>query len=143
MKNYIGAIFVGMATVFVMVGGCSLTSTVVGITSPTPQPSGVTNPIIQTLAPNPTAVAHKSDVMTFTVGAYAANGAPLSYTWTSTKGYLSSTTGQAISWTPQKTDGTLESGLATIQVIVSDGKGGTAQGAVNIMIAADGSAAKQ
>lgn len=48
-----------------------------------------------------------------------------------------------MSWTPQKSDGSLEAGLATIQVVVTNGKGGSTQGSVNIKIEADGSAAKQ
>lgn len=127
------------------VGGCSFTSSV--STDPNgksgSQQTGSSNPIIQAIAPNPTAVAHKSDVMTFTVTAHAPDGAVLDYTWSATKGYLSATKGQIVTWTPQKADGSLETGLATVQVLVSNGKGGTAQASVNMLIADDGSASKQ
>lgn len=127
------------------IGGCSFTSTVSADPNSKSgsQQTGSSNPIIQAIAPNPTAVAHKSDVMTFTVTAYAPDGAVLDYTWSATKGYLSATKGQVVSWTPQKADGSLETGLATVQVLVSNGKGGTAQASVNMQIADDGSASKQ
>jgi hypothetical protein len=102
--------------------------------------SSVTNPIIQALAPNPSSVVRKGDAITFTVVAYAPDNAALQYTWTATKGPLSATAGQIVSWTPQKSDGSFESGLATIQVILTNGKGGIAESAVNLTIAADGSA---
>lgn len=134
-----------VAAAFIL-GGCTFTSTV----SPNgdqqgnkQQNSGVTNPIIQAITPNPTAIARKDDVMTFTAVVHAPDGSVLDYTWSATKGYLSSTKGQMVSWTPQKADGSLEAGIATIQVLVSNGKGGTAQASVNIQIAQDGSASKQ
>jgi hypothetical protein len=114
---------------------------ILSASTPAPAPSpGVTNPIIQAIAPNPSTVARKGDAITFTVVAFAPDGSPLQYTWAATKGTLSATVGQIVSWTPQKSDGTLESGLATIQVILTNGKGGIAQSAVNVTIAGDGGA---
>lgn len=139
--------FLGLALTSLLVGGCTFTSSVspdtTGKSDNKDQQSGAVNPIIQAIAPNPTAVATKSDVMTFTVNAYAPDGAVLDYTWSATKGYLSSTKGQVVSWTPQKADGSLEAGIGSIQVLITNGKGGSAQASVNIRIAEDGSAAKQ
>lgn len=118
--------------------GCQVNAT--AVTTATASPVAIVNPVIQAIAPNPSTVAHPGDAITFTVVAYAPDGAPLQYTWTATKGTLSATAGQVVSWTPQRSDGSLESGTATIQVILSNGKGGLAQSAVNVQIAADGSA---
>lgn len=118
--------------------GCQVNAT--AVTTATASPVAIVNPVIQAIASNPGSVAHKGDAITFTVVAYAPDGAPLQYTWAATKGTLSATAGQAVSWTPQRSDGSLESGTATIQVILSNGKGGIAQSSVNVQIAADGSA---
>ena len=121
----------------------ALTGCVVAV-APTVTPAGgqqaVTSPIIQAIAPNPTAIAGRGATITFTVVAYSPTGAPLEYTWSATKGQLSATKGQMVSWAPLNQDGALEPGTATVQVIVTDGAGGVAQSAVNLTIAADGSA---
>lgn len=132
-----------LAAIAVTISGCTFTSAVSPSGAQQSQQTGAVNPIIQAIAPNPTAVAHKTDVMTFTVSAYAPDGAVLDYTWSATKGYLSATKGQIVSWTPQKADGSLENGLCTVQVLVSNGKGGSVQASVNLRIEDDGSASKQ
>lgn len=139
MPKYFPFVALAFAT---MLSGCTFVSSLTGDPGKQTASSGAVNPIIQAIAPNPTAVARKDDVMTFTVTAYAPDGAVLDYTWSATKGYLSATKGQVVSWTPQKADGTLETGMATIQVLISNGNGGAAQGSVNIQIAQDGSASK-
>lgn len=128
----------------VILSGCTFTSSVTpNQEKDQQQTSGATNPIIQAIAPNPTAVASKDSVMTFTATVHSPDGSALDYTWSSTKGYLSATKGQMVSWTPQKADGSLEIGIATIQVLVTNAKGGSSQASVNIQIAQDGSASKQ
>lgn len=99
--------------------------------------------ILNSFDANPTNVAGKSDKITFTVNAFNANKAPMEYSWSTTKGTLSGTRGQTVYWTPQKTDGSLETGLSTVQVLILDQNGATKQAAVNILINADGSATKQ
>lgn len=79
-------------------------------------------PVINQFSANPTIATSKDDKITFTVVATDSDGDPLSYTWTATKGLLSSTTGQVTSWSPKRTDGELENGVATISVIVNDGR---------------------
>lgn len=99
--------------------------------------------ILNSFDANPTNVAAKSDKITFTVNAFNASKAPMEYSWSTTKGTLSGTRGQTVFWTPQKTDGSLETGLSTVQVLITDQNGATKQAAVNILINSDGSATKQ
>lgn len=142
MQNYAP---VGIAlAIAALLGGCTFTSSVTpNQQNDKQQTSGTSNPIIQAIAPNPTAVASKDSVMTFTATVHSPDGSALDYTWSATKGYLSATKGQMVSWTPQKADGSLEAGIATVQVLVTNAKGGSSQASVNIQIAQDGSASKQ
>lgn len=95
-------------------------------------------PIIHSISANPTNVAaNKDDKITFTVVATDPDGDNLSYSWSATKGTLSSTGGQVTSWSPLRGDGKLEPGTATISVIIHDGKDVT-NSAVNIQIEAEG-----
>ncbi|MBM3274590.1 MAG: hypothetical protein FJZ00_05535 [Candidatus Sericytochromatia bacterium] len=107
----------------------------------TTTPSNDTGPIIlNSFDANPTNVVTKSDKITFTVNAYSTNKAAMEYSWSTTKGTLSGTRGQTVFWTPQKTDGSLESGTATVQVLITDTDGAVKKADVNLQIAADGSA---
>jgi hypothetical protein len=107
----------------------------------TTTPSDETGPIIlNSFDANPTNVATKADKITFTVNAFSTNKAAMEYSWSTTKGTLSGTRGQTVFWTPQKTDGTLESGTATVQVLITDTDGAVKKADVNLQIAADGSA---
>jgi len=108
--------------------------------SSTDQQSGAGPIILNSFDANPTNVATKQDKITFTVNAFDQSRVPMEYSWSSTKGTLSGTRGQTVFWTPQKTDGSLESGTATVQVLITDANGATKQAAVNILIHADGSA---
>lgn len=99
--------------------------------------------ILNGLDANPTNVATKGDKITFTVNAYNANKLPMEYSWASTKGTLSATRGQTVFWSPMKADGSVEKGLSTVQVLISDGNGATKQAALNLLIHADGSAVTQ
>jgi hypothetical protein len=99
----------------------------------------VGEPIIQAMSAQPTQTSSKDDVVTFTVVATDPAGQPLQYTWSATKGTLSATTGQTVSWRPIKMDGSVESGLATVSLVVSNGTQAKT-GTVNIMIGANGAA---
>lgn len=105
------------------------------------QPSGRV-PIIQALDYSPKSGVEKDGAITFTVVANAPSGAPLQYNWSSTKGTLSTNSGQVVSWRPTKADGSFEPGLSTVTLIVSDGQY-TTTGSVNIMIGERGAAEPQ
>jgi hypothetical protein len=75
-----------------------------------------------------------NSAITFTVVASDPGQRPLQYNWSATKGLLSSTTGQAVSWRPVKADGTLDGGIASVTVIISDGTY-TTTGSLNINVA--------
>jgi len=80
-------------------------------------------PIIHSFSANPNnVILTENDKITFNVIAVDPDGDELSYTWAATKGILSTTQGQFAQWSPLRSDQTLEKGLATIAVIVSDGK---------------------
>lgn len=98
------------------------------------------NPVLQALTANPTATADKDAKITFTVVATSPTGAPLQYNWSATKGTLSSNTGQLITWSPTKSDGSLDTpGDAQISVIITNASGGSVVGTANVKILADGS----
>lgn len=102
-------------------------------------PAGIT---LNALDANPTNVASPTDRISFSVVAHNANKLPMEYSWTSTKGTLSGTRGQTVTWMPLRTDGTVEAGVATVQCLISDGAGATKVAAVNLFIRPDGSAVK-
>lgn len=95
-------------------------------------------PIIQALSHSP-ATAGKNDTITFTIVASDMENDVLQYNWAATKGLLTSNSGQVVAWKPTKADGSFESGLATVSVIISDGRS-TTTGSVNIMIDNQGQA---
>jgi hypothetical protein len=97
-------------------------------------------PIVQQMNANPTNVSRKEDIISFKVVAIDEDGDILKYVWSATKGTLSSTQGEIITWMPQKSDGSLETGVAIISVLVSDNKGGTDTSSVNVTIDSSGSA---
>lgn len=84
---------------------------------------GVANrvPIIASFDYSPKSGMTRNDVITFSVVANDPEGKALQYTWTATKGILSSNSGNTVSWRPIKLDGSFESGLSNVSVIVSDG----------------------
>jgi hypothetical protein len=108
--------------------------------STTPMPSATPastynhNPLILSFTANPLNVVNPGDSATFTVDAIDEDHDNLKYTWSATGGVLSSTTGRLVSWTPPA-----RAGVYTILVSLSDGRGGTAEGAQNIIVKADGS----
>lgn len=96
-------------------------------------------PIIAAFDYSPKSSVNKDDFITFTVVASDPEGKPLQYIWTSTKGTLTSNSGSTVAWRPMKADGSLETGLSNVTLIVSDGLM-TTTATSNIMIASDGKA---
>lgn len=90
------------------------------------------NPQIQALVANPTNVT-KGQPITVTIRAADPKQQPLEYTWSATGGTLSTTSGQLVQWTPPSTAGTY-----TINVLVSNGTGGSTAGSLNLMVDTEG-----
>jgi hypothetical protein len=85
----------------------------------------------------PKSTSRKDDIITFTVDAANKTGDLLQYSWKCSKGTLLSNSGNTVNWKPERGDGTLESGTATITVTVSDGSN-TADASANVIIYTDG-----
>lgn len=100
-----------------------------GATTPAPSAN---NPQIQALSANPTNVT-KGQPITVTIKAADPKQQPLEYTWSATGGTLSTTSGQLVQWTPPTTAGTY-----TINVLVSNGTGGSTAGSLNLTVDAEG-----
>lgn len=93
--------------------------------------------VIQGLSANPTGTdISAGDRITFTVNAFDNNGLPMQYSWSSTKGTMSSTSGQTAYWIPDDpSTGNLIQGVATVQVLITDSSGASQVGAVNLEVA--------
>lgn len=104
-----------------------------------PQNTGPLNnpPIIQNLTANPTSQVAAGDKISFTVEATDTEKDALKYYWSTDQGELSAQEGYSVYWQPT---GISRSGMATISLTVSDGKGGEAQGFVKLSVKADGTA---
>lgn len=98
------------------------------------QVSGNHNPLILSFTANPLNVVEPGQNVTFTVDVIDDDHDNLKYTWSTTGGTLSSTTGRLVSFMPPE-----RAGVYTVMVSISDGKGGTAEGAQNIVVKSDGS----
>jgi Raf kinase inhibitor-like YbhB/YbcL family protein len=79
--------------------------------------SGNVAPVVSIVG---TSSVYTGDSSQFTASATDANGDVLAYSWTSTMGTLSHSNATATTWTAPSVTGT-----ATLQCVVSDGKGGT------------------
>lgn len=99
-------------------------------------------PVIQGFTYSPNGAISKNDAIVFNVVAADPELQPLSYTWSATRGTLSTNTGQVVSWRPLKADGSFDPGLTQVTVLVSDGVQAKAATA-NIMIDAEGKATVQ
>jgi hypothetical protein len=101
-----------------------------GTANPSPPPNR--SPIIKSLA------AHRfsSEKVTLWLQASDPDCDPMSVTWSTTQGILSSTVGLNVDLTMGATSSTPT--LATVLVNVSDGRGGSAQGSLNVQFGADG-----
>lgn len=98
------------------------------------QGKGTRNPIIQSFTATPTNVT-QGQAITFQVAAHDPDRQPLQLNWSATDGTLSTNAGHVVSWIPPATPGTY-----TVMVTVSNGRGGFATGAHNLIVQADGSA---
>jgi hypothetical protein len=98
------------------------------------QGKGTRNPIIQSFTATPTNVT-QGQAITFQVLAHDPDRQPLQFNWTATDGTLSTNTGLVVSWIPPAKPGTY-----TVMVTVTNGRGGFATGAHNLVVQADGSA---
>lgn len=125
------ASFVTLAT---LAAGCVYSplpsSVVYGSSNITGSTSTNGAPLIQQFTTN-TASTDRNTPVTFTVVAHSQSGQPLQYTWSATKGLLSSNTGMNVSWKPSAAD----SGIATITLTVTDGTN-TQTGSLNLDIGA-------
>lgn len=86
----------------------------------------------------PKSTYKKDDVITFTVKAKSKNYDEVNYVWKSSKGTLLTNSGKTVSWKPERSDGSMETGIANITVTVTDGVNSTDAGA-NVFIYSDGS----
>lgn len=100
--------------------------------SENPSPPPNRSPIINSL----TAHRFTPEKVTLWLQASDPDCDPLSVSWSSTQGILSSTVGMNIDLTMGATSSTPT--LATVLVNVSDGRGGSAQGSLNVQFAPDG-----
>ncbi len=96
-------------------------------------------PVINSFDSSPKELNNKDEKITFTVVASDRDKKDiLEYKWSATKGTLSSNTGEIISWSPLKSNGSCDfensEGIAVVSVLVSDGNGGTATGQTNVRI---------
>lgn len=96
-------------------------------------------PVINSFDHSPKELNNKDEKITFTVVASDRDKKDiLEYKWSTTKGTLSSNTGEIVSWSPLKANGNCDfetnDGIATVSVLVSDGSGGTATGQTNIRV---------
>jgi hypothetical protein len=121
------------------------TSCVVAVPAAPPEPTyearpvftqgkGTRNPIIQSFTATPTNVT-QGQAITFQVLAHDPDRQPLQLNWSATDGTLSTNTGHVVSWIPPATPGTY-----TVMVTITNGRGGFATGAHNLVVQADGSA---
>ncbi len=122
-----------------VVPGCILVppgSTGSGISLGTTGGSGTI--VVAGLAANPTNIADANSRITFTVVAQDNNGLPMQYTWSATKGTLSATAGQMVYWSPDNSAGQVDSGTATVMVLITDSSGASQEAAVNLTIQPSG-----
>lgn len=101
-----------------------------------------TPPRISNFEYYPKTTAKKDDVITFTVTASNKNNDPLQYNWKCSKGTLLSNSGNTVSWKPEKADGSLETGVATITVTVTDDNM-TVDASANVFINSNGAVTRE
>jgi hypothetical protein len=104
------------ALIALALAGCVVSAPV----APPASQAGNKQPIISMVEFSPKTGVGKNDVVVFSTVATDPDGQALQYTWTATKGTLVGTVGQSVAWKPVKPDGSVEPGLATISVVVSD-----------------------
>ncbi|HBN08300.1 MAG TPA: hypothetical protein DD435_06545 [Cyanobacteria bacterium UBA8530] len=99
----------------------------------TPAPSFNRNPIITSFIANPLNAVNPGDSITLQVDVIDEDHDNLKYTWTATGGTLSTTAGRLVSWIPPG-----RAGVYSILMSVSDGKGGSAEAAQNVIVRSNG-----
>jgi hypothetical protein len=138
MKNR--GICVGLLLIGLGLAGCEVKLANSVPASATPSAAAKNRqPIISAFDYSPKSGISKSDFVTFTLVANDPEGEALQYNWTATKGMLTANSGSTAAWRPTKTDGSIDPGLATVSVIVSDGTM-TTTASVNIQISPTGDA---
>lgn len=89
-------------------------------------------PIINAISTSPSNLV-KGQPVTFDVKATDPSGKPLEYRWGSSKGVLSATTGQLISWHPPAEDG-----VYAVQVVVANSDGKATSASINLIVEGNG-----
>lgn len=100
------------------------------------------SPVISSFDYNPKSGINKNDIITFSVVATDPEGKPLQYNWAASKGFLTGNAGSTVNWRPANQNNTLEPGLSTVSVVVSDGIM-TVTASVNIYVSPEGVAVIQ
>lgn len=100
-----------------------------GYSSPRPTPGGNHKPILDAISANPSFAVAPGTTITFTVVARDPDSDALQFNWSATAGVLSSDSGRTVAFLPPA-----KSGLYTVQVVVSDGRGDVVVGSQNIIV---------
>lgn len=103
-------------------------------------PSNDNAPIINSANANPRVIASAKDVITFNIDAYSPIGSPLEFTWTATKGFMSTTKGASVQWYPVGSDGSAETGPVVISCIITDTRRNQKKIDFNLLILPNGGA---
>jgi hypothetical protein len=105
-------------------------------TNPAPMATAQPNrpPQVQQFSANPSERVKPNDIVSFTLVANDPDGDSLSYSWSATKGTLSSNKGLLNTWSPLQADGTPDTDNATISVLIQDERGGTASAQLHLTI---------
>jgi hypothetical protein len=117
-----------------LIAGCAINLPVIG---PDGRPLNQTvstaaanrSPVLNVFTANPTNQASPGGAVTFASDVTDPDGDALQFTWSSTGGTLSSTSGRSTVWTPPS-----KAGAYAVQLVVSDGKGGLVTGLQNMIV---------
>lgn len=126
----------GLLGVGLLSAACTINAGVLpsGETPPSKTVPPNRDPIIQSLTAH--RFANATESVALWVQASDPDCDPLKVSWSVTEGMLSSTVGTNVTLTPTATKSA--SYITTVQVTVSDGRGGTAQGSLNIQVSSEG-----
>jgi hypothetical protein len=108
--------------------------------SAAPTPANNDAPIVNSANANPRVIGSAKDVITFNIDAFSPIGSALEYTWTSTKGFMSTNKGASAQWYPIGADGTAEAGPVVISCIITDTKRNQKKIDFNLLILPGGGA---
>lgn len=125
-----------MAAMGLVIVGCAANVNAPGGGGGAPPTGQNRPPVINALTANPTSITVTSgQPLTMQAVASDPDGETIAYNWTATGGTLNTTTGQLVYWVPPVTPGTY-----AVSVVVTDGRGASTSGSVNIMVNASGTA---